>query len=107
MATEKTTTKTSANKPVKQTTSNEQAAEPISMRLPEHANDARAFNGQTLLTLRTLTEHNPASLATYEKLGGTPNLKKLSPKKPKPSILSTKLKYPTCAVAAVRAFPLV
>ena len=35
------------------------------------------LNGQTLLTLRTLTEKNPASLATYEKLGGYQQLKRL------------------------------
>ncbi len=33
--------------------------------------------GQTLLCLRTLTEKNPATLATYEKLGGYRQLKKI------------------------------
>ena len=33
--------------------------------------------GQTLLCLRTLTEKNPASLETYEKLGGYRQLKRI------------------------------
>ena len=35
------------------------------------------LKGQTLLTLRTLKEKNPASLAAYEKLGGYLQLKRL------------------------------
>jgi hypothetical protein len=45
--------------------------------------------GQTLVTLRTLTEENPASLATYEKLGGYVQLKRLVSEKVKaPDIIS-------------------
>ncbi|MGQ3089827.1 MAG: NADH-quinone oxidoreductase subunit NuoF [Methylophilus sp.] len=45
--------------------------------------------GQTLVTLRTLTEENPASLATYEKLGGYVQLKRLVAEKTKaPEIIS-------------------
>ena len=36
-----------------------------------------SLKGQTLLTLRTLKEKDPASLATYEKLGGYLQLKRL------------------------------
>ena len=39
--------------------------------------------GQTLLCLRTLTEKNPASLATYEKLGGYAQLKRIVTEKVK------------------------
>ncbi len=35
------------------------------------------LKGQTLVTLRTLKEKNPASLATYEKLGGYAELKRI------------------------------
>lgn len=42
------------------------------------------FNGQTLLTLRTMTEKNPASLATYEKMGGYAQLKRIISEKVKP-----------------------
>lgn len=35
------------------------------------------LKGQTLITLQTLKEKNPASLATYEKLGGYKELKRL------------------------------
>lgn len=35
------------------------------------------LKGQTLITLQTLKEDNPASLATYEKLGGYEQLKRL------------------------------
>ncbi|HSI28416.1 MAG: NADH-quinone oxidoreductase subunit NuoF [Methylophilus sp.] len=45
--------------------------------------------GQTLVTLRTLTEENPASLATYEALGGYVQLKRLVAEKTKaPEIIS-------------------
>ena len=41
------------------------------------------FKGQTLLTLRTLTEKDPSSLATYEKLGGYAQLKRIVTEKVK------------------------
>ncbi|WP_047514122.1 NADH-quinone oxidoreductase subunit NuoF [Methylophilus sp. Q8] len=45
--------------------------------------------GQTLVTLRTLAEDNPSSLATYEKLGGYVQLKRLVAEKVKaPDIIS-------------------
>ena len=42
------------------------------------------FKGQTLLCLRTMTEKNPASLETYEKMGGYAQLKRLITEKIKP-----------------------
>ncbi|MFK8028088.1 MAG: NADH-quinone oxidoreductase subunit F, partial [Gammaproteobacteria bacterium] len=41
------------------------------------------LKGQTLITLRTLTEKNPASLASYEKQGGYQQLKRLITEKVK------------------------
>jgi NADH-quinone oxidoreductase subunit F len=41
------------------------------------------LNGQTLVTLRTLKEKNPATLATYEKVGGYQQLKRLVTEKVK------------------------
>jgi len=41
------------------------------------------LKGQTLVTLRTLKEKNPASLATYEKLGGYAELKRIVTEKVK------------------------
>jgi NADH-quinone oxidoreductase subunit F len=80
----KNASKTPAKKVIKQ-----QAPKPISMRSAEHML-ARPnsvvysdLTGQTLLTLRTLTEKNPASLAAYEKLGGYVQLKKIVTEKTK------------------------
>ena len=44
------------------------------------------LTGQTLVTLRTLTEQNPASLETYLKLGGYAALKRIVTEKVKPNI---------------------
>ena len=41
------------------------------------------FKGQTLVCLRTMTEKNPASLATYEQMGGYTQLKKIVTEKQK------------------------
>ena len=41
------------------------------------------LKGQTLVTLRTLKEKNPASLATYENLGGYAELKRIVTEKVK------------------------
>lgn len=60
-----------------------QAQEPISMRSAGQVIPGRNFAGQTLVTLRTLTEKNPASLAAYEKLGGYTQLKKIVTEKTK------------------------
>jgi len=42
------------------------------------------LTGQTLVTLRTLTEKDPASLDTYLKLGGYQALKRVVTEKSKP-----------------------
>jgi len=47
---------------------------------------------QTLLTLRTLTEKNPASLETYEKLGGYAQLKRLVTEKVKATEIINQVK---------------
>ena len=44
---------------------------------------AADFKGQTLVCLRTMTEKNPASLATYEQMGGYAQLKKIVTEKQK------------------------
>ena len=41
------------------------------------------FKGQTLVCLRSMTEKNPASLATYEKMGGYAQLKRIVTEKQK------------------------
>jgi len=48
--------------------------------------------GQTLVTLRTLTEENPASLETYLKLGGYAALKRIVTEKVKPTDIITEIK---------------
>jgi len=48
--------------------------------------------GQTLVTLRTLTEDNPASLDTYLKLGGYAALKRIVTEKVKPTDIITEIK---------------
>ncbi len=50
------------------------------------------LKGQTLVTLRTLTEENPAALATYEKLGGYQQLKRLVTEKVKASEIINEVK---------------
>lgn len=50
------------------------------------------LKGQTLVTLRTLTEDNPAALATYEKLGGYQQLKRLVTEKVKASEIINEVK---------------
>ena len=65
-----------------------QAQEPISMQSAgqiktEQNLPNQNLKAQTLVTLRTLTEKDPASLATYEKLGGYEQLKKIVTEKPK------------------------
>lgn len=50
------------------------------------------LKGQTLVTLRTLTEDNPATLATYEKLGGYQQLKRLVTEKVKASEIINEVK---------------
>ena len=48
--------------------------------------------GQTLVTLRTLTEENPASLDTYLKLGGYAALKRIVTEKVKPTDIISEVK---------------
>jgi NADH-quinone oxidoreductase subunit F len=86
----KAPTKTSAKSTEKTTKKvvNKQAQEPISMRPAGQAKKEQNLpkqnlKAQTLVTLRTLTEKNPASLATYEKLGGYAQLKKIVSEKTK------------------------
>jgi NADH-quinone oxidoreductase subunit F len=50
------------------------------------------LKGQTLVTLRTLAEDNPAALATYEKLGGYQQLKRLVTEKVKASEIINEVK---------------
>lgn len=50
------------------------------------------LKGQTLVTLRTLTEDNPAALATYEKIGGYQQLKRLVTEKVKASEIINEVK---------------
>jgi NADH-quinone oxidoreductase subunit F len=69
-------------------TANEQAGEAISMRpagqtKKEQNLPKQNLKAQTLVCLRTVTEKNPASLATYEKLGGYAQLKKIVTEKTK------------------------
>ena len=73
MATKEIGAKPVKAKPAKPVKAAEAAAKPI-MSDPK---------GQTLVCLRTLTEENPASLATYEKLGGYAQLKRIVTEKTK------------------------
>ena len=50
------------------------------------------FKGQTLVCLRTMTEKNPASLATYEQMGGYTQLKKIVTEKQKAIDIIAKVK---------------
>lgn len=50
------------------------------------------IKGQTLVTLRTLSEDNPAALATYEKIGGYQQLKRLVTERVKASEIINEVK---------------
>lgn len=50
------------------------------------------LKGQTLLTLRSLNEENPASLETYIKLGGYAQLKRIVTEKVKATDIITQIK---------------
>ena len=66
------------------TTSNKTAAKVVKAKPAKTTTPVMSnLKGQTLLTLRTLSEKNPASLAAYEKLGGYVQLKKIVTEKTK------------------------
>ncbi len=63
------------------------------------------LKNQTLLTLRTLVEKNPASLATYEKLGGYAQLKKIVQDKTKATDIISQVKLSNLRGRGGAGFP--
>ena len=63
------------------------------------------LNGQTLLTLRTLIEENPASLASYIKQGGYTQLKRIVTEKVKATEIITEIKVSNLRGRGGAGFP--
>ena len=63
------------------------------------------LKGQTLLTLRTLTEENPASLASYIKQGGYAQLKRIVTDKVKATDIITQIKVSNLRGRGGAGFP--